>query len=166
MTLAYRNDELLRMVDAEKGLVDRRIFSRPGHLPDWSWSGSSRAPGTSCATTSQIPNPGDFFMTFIGEDRVIVVRDNDMALPGPRQQLPPSRQRGLPRRRRPRHLLHVHLPRLDLRPEGQPRRRPRLQGGLPRRARPRELGPDQGGPGRQLQGLHLRQHGPGGARPA
>ena len=59
--------------------------------------------------------------------------------------------------------LHVHLPRLDLRPEGQPRRRARLQGGLPRGARPRELGPDQGREGRQLQGLRLRDHGPGGA---
>lgn len=27
MTIAYRNEEMLRMVDAETGTVDRRIFA-------------------------------------------------------------------------------------------------------------------------------------------
>ena len=83
--------------------------------------------------------------------------------PGPAQHLPPPRQRRLPGRRRPRDLVHVHLPRLDLRPQGQARRRARLQGVLPRGARPRGVGPGHGRAGRQLQGLHLRHARPGGA---
>ena len=29
MTVAYRSEEMLRMVDAETGMVDRRIFAEP-----------------------------------------------------------------------------------------------------------------------------------------
>ena len=76
MTIAYRDEEMLRMVDPETGTVDRRIFAEQDiyeleleRIFARSWN--------FMAHDSQIPNPGDFFMTFIGEDRVIVVRDND-----------------------------------------------------------------------------------------
>jgi phenylpropionate dioxygenase-like ring-hydroxylating dioxygenase large terminal subunit len=77
MTLAEaRPDEILKLVDTEKGLVDRRIFVSEDiyqleleRIFARSWN--------FVAHDSQIPNPGDFFMNFIGEDRVIIVRDND-----------------------------------------------------------------------------------------
>ncbi|MGE0056764.1 MAG: SRPBCC family protein [Dehalococcoidia bacterium] len=77
MTLAYRNEELLRMVDVSKGTVDRRMFS-DADLYQLELERVFARAWNFVAHDSQIPNPGDFFMTFIGEDRVIVVRDNDM----------------------------------------------------------------------------------------
>ena len=76
MTIAYRNEEMLQMVDHQKGTVDRRIFSDQEIYQLELERIFARAWNFMCHD-SQIPNPGDFFMTFIGEDRVICVRDND-----------------------------------------------------------------------------------------
>ncbi len=76
MTIAYRNEEMLRMVDPETGTVDRRIFAEKDIYELELERIFARAWNFMCHD-SQIPNPGDFFMTFIGEDRVICVRDND-----------------------------------------------------------------------------------------
>ena len=76
MTLAYQPIEMLNMVDSEKGLVERRIFSDPDIYQMELEQIFARAWNFMCHD-SQIPNPGDFFMSYIGEDRVICVRDND-----------------------------------------------------------------------------------------
>ena len=77
MTLLGNREEMIEMVDIEKGLVDRRIFSDQDIYQLELERIFARA-WNFVAHDSRISNPGDFFMTFIGEDRVIVVRDNDM----------------------------------------------------------------------------------------
>ncbi len=69
--------EMLGFVDLEKGTVDRRIFTDKEIYELELEQIFARAWNFMCHDT-MIPNPGDFFMSFIGEDRVIVVRDNDM----------------------------------------------------------------------------------------
>src|ERR1700738_2896267 len=76
MTLDLRREQILGLVDSEKGLVDRRIYldeeiyqAELEHISARAWN--------FMAHDSQIPNPGDFFLTYIGEDRVIVVRDKN-----------------------------------------------------------------------------------------
>ncbi len=76
MTIAYRDEEMLRMVDPATGTVDRRMFAEQD-LYELELERIFARAWNFIAHDSQIPNPGDFFMTFIGEDRVICVRDND-----------------------------------------------------------------------------------------
>jgi phenylpropionate dioxygenase-like ring-hydroxylating dioxygenase large terminal subunit len=64
------------MVDREQATVDRRIFYDQDIYQLELERIFARSWNFMCHDT-QIPNPGDFFMTFIGEDRVICVRDND-----------------------------------------------------------------------------------------
>ena len=74
MTLTNQPRDTNKMVDTEKGLVDRRIFSDPDIYQMELERIFARA-WNFMAHDSQIANPGDFFLTRIGEDRVICVRD-------------------------------------------------------------------------------------------
>src|SRR5579859_1451108 len=71
---AIRASDFLEMVDHEKGLVDRKMFSDQEIYKLELEKIFARA-WNFMAHESQVPNAGDFFQTFIGEDRVIVVRD-------------------------------------------------------------------------------------------
>ena len=61
-------------VDAENGLVDRIIFSDP-EIYRWEMERIFARAWNFICHESQIPEPGDFFLNSIGEDRVIAVRN-------------------------------------------------------------------------------------------
>ncbi|MGQ4619391.1 Rieske 2Fe-2S domain-containing protein [Nocardia sp. R7R-8] len=67
------------LVDHEQGLIDRRIMSDPDIYKQELVRIFARAWVFMCHDT-QIPDVGDYFKTYIGEDQVIVVRAKDRSV--------------------------------------------------------------------------------------
>ena len=90
------------------------------------------------AHETQMPNPGDYFTTYIGRQPVVITRDRGRPAELPDQRLLPPGRDALPTQDRQPHDADLPVPRLDVpqrrRPaQGQGSRRRRLSGHLQHR---------------------------------
>ena len=148
-------------VDLERGTISREIFVNEDiyrseleqiFARTWLLVGHE----------SQIPEPGDFFLSRMGEESVIVTRDPQHRNPRAAEHLPAPGHEGLPLRSGQHIGVHLPLSRLELlhgrRPggdAGRPLRRSPIPCGLPRTTGQIGVGPDPRGADGSLQGNHL-----------
>ena len=108
------------IIDPETGNLDRRIFVDQAIYDEEMEKIFGRS-WLMVAHESLVPKKNDFFLSYMGQDPVIVTRDAENKI---HVLLNMCRHRGNrvdARRRRQREALHVHLPRLDLRERRPPR---------------------------------------------
>ena len=128
------------LVDLSQGTISREVFVNNSIYQQEQEQVFARS-WLFVGHESQIPNPGDYFVSSMGEESVILCRDRqrpDTRLP---QHLHAPRHESLPLRRGQHRRLHLPLPRLELRHRRPARRRPLLQGSLPRATRQVPVGP-------------------------
>ena len=116
------NGSARALVDVAAGEISREIFVNPDIYREEQERVFARA-WLYVGHESQVRNPGDFVVSRMGEESVILTRDRGGAHPRLPQFLPPSRHEGLPLRRRQRAQLRLPLSRLELRSRRPPHRR-------------------------------------------